>query len=619
MKSRARIGGWGTAVLITGALAATLLGSGRIGHATEASDGSAWLWSRTASEVARVNPDNGQVERRRKVTDARGHRVRLSQNDQNLLIHDLETGRVSSLNLSGLGLSGRLNVGARGDTHLAMGATAAAVIERTSGTVRALDPATLRPVGTPLQLPGPLVGGEFDDDGRLWVAVPQQGTVAALKISAQGAAVARTDEVAEPGRDLALSVLDQGALVLDRGGRDLVVATGDGTRRITAPVPLAGAMVPERTHGALAAVTVPAAGSVVTLGDVEKGGPVLSFPLADPVQEPVVPFAGKVYVPVRETGQVRVYDPAGRQTGALSMPAGRGDLELQVREGNLFINAPGSADAQVVGTDGRARKVGKYPNGQGKGGDRPVAPGGGENSPPLIPAPPVEPVFPDLPVLPPSREEPEEPETPSEPSTPGTTPSPPGRTGPTPKPPRKSVPPVPEMPSARPTTSAPGTKSPTPPRSTTPRPPSTSRPPSTPRPPSTSKPPTSKPPTPKPPKPTPKPTPNPYTPAQVCNASSGGNYYVQRSVGFSGGRVYQLYSNSTKKNCAVTMKTGANVGKGTNVWVRLQEKKGGEVGYDGGTFKYYAGPVFVNASGICVRISGGGSGASVSTGWANCG
>jgi hypothetical protein len=93
---------------------------------------------------------------------------------------------------------------------------------------------------------------------------------------------------------------------------------------------------------------------------------------------------------------------------------------------------------------------------------------------------------------------------------------------------------------------------------------------------------------------------------------------VQRSLSFSGGRVYQLYSASTKKNCAVTMKT-ANVGKGTSVWVRLVEQKGGEVGSDSGTFKYYAGPVYVSAPGVCVRVSGGASGASASSGWANCG
>ncbi|SFQ41065.1 hypothetical protein K8Z49_27465 [Actinomadura madurae] len=606
-KGRSRLGGWGAAGLAVVALAATLFGGGRVGQAVESFDGSAWLWSRTAGEVDRVNPDSGKVEQRREVTDAKGHRVQVTQNDQHLLIHDLDTGRVSSLDLSGLGLSGRLNVGTKDDQHLVMGSSVAAIVGRTTGEVRALDPATLRPVGPVLRLPGPLVGGEFDSAGLLWVGVPGQGTVAALKVSAQGVAVSRTVEVAKPGADLVLSVLDQGALAVDRGGRDLVVATESGARRITAPVPLAGAMVPDRTHGALAVVTVPAAGALVTLGDVGKGGPVLSSPLRDPVQEPAVPFAGKVYIPVRETGQVRIQDPTGRQTGVLSMPEGRGDLVLQVRENNLFVNAPGSPNAQVVDAGGRVRMIGKYPVGPGRGGDRPgrTPPGDG---PPLVEAPPVDPRFPDpvLPDLPPTRI------SPAPPRTEAPTPTPPG--------PERGT-----RPSTAPTTREPRPPSPgggsAAPRPTTskPRPgPTSSKP--------TSKPsskPTSKPsskPKPKPTsKPKPKPTKNPYTPQQVCNSGgSGGDYVVQRSSSFSGGRVYQLYSPSTKKNCAVTMKT-ANVGKGTSVWVRLEKQTGGADGYDSGTFKYYAGPVYVNASGICVRYSGGASGASASAGWGNCG
>lgn len=577
-KARARLGGWGTAVLAAVALVATLLGGGRVGQATESFDGSAWLWSRAAGEVDRVNPDSGKVEQRREVTDARGHRVRVTQNDQHLLIHDLDTGRVSSLDLSGLGLSGRLDVGTKADSHLAMGAAVAAIVDRTSGVVRALDPATLRPAGPVLRLPGPLVGGEFDGAGLLWLAVPGQGTAVALKVSAQGVAVARTVEVARPGGDLVLSVLDQGALVVDRGGRDLVVATEGGARRITAPVPLAGAMVPERTHGALAAVTVPAAGALVTVSDVGKGGQVLSSPLRDPVQEPAVPFAGKVYIPIRETGQVRVQDPSGRQTGVLSMPSGRGDLHLQVRENNLFVNAPGSPNAQVVDAGGRVRLIGKYPVGPGRGGDRPGRTPSGDGPPP-VEAPPVEPRFPDpvIPDLPVRISPPSRPEAP-----------PPTRTRPDH--------------GTRPS-STPRPQSPTPGReSATPRPPAPKPSTSRPRPrPTTSK-------------PKPRPTTNPYTPRQVC----GGDYVVQRSASFSGGRVYLLYSPSTKRNCAVTMKT-ANVGRNTSVWVRLEKKTGGTDGYDSGAFKYYAGPVYVSASGICVRFSGGASGASTSAGWGNCG
>jgi len=135
--------------------------------------------------------------------------------------------------------------------------------------------------------------------------------------------------------------------------------------------------------------------------------------------------------------------------------------------------------------------------------------------------------------------------------------------------------------------------------------------------------PTTRAPAPSPSMPRPKPppasqAPNPYTPTQVCNSGSGGGYKVQRSSSFKGGRIYQLYSATTKKNCAVTMKT-ADVGKGTNVWVRLEEQRGGEVATDRGTFKYYAGQVYVHAPGVCVRYSGGAAGASTSIGWANCG
>ncbi|MEU9845051.1 hypothetical protein AB0C69_38235 [Actinomadura sp. NPDC048032] len=626
--ARSRVGWWAAAALVTVLLLATMLGGGRVGLAVAATDGSAWLWSRTAGEVDRVNPDSGRVEQRRQVTDARGHRVQVTQNDRFLLIHDLDTGRVSSLDLNGLGFSGRLDIGTRGDPHLAMGSNGAALVERTTGAVRALDPATLRPVGPVLQLPGPLVGGEFDDAGLLWVAAPRQGTVLAVKVAAQGPSVVRTAEAAPPDHDLAMTVLDEGALVVDRDGRGLVVATGGGTRRVTTPVSLVGAMVPARTHGALAAVTVPAAGAVVTLGDVRQGGPVRSFPLTDPVQEPAVPFAGKVYLPVRETGQVRVFEPAGRQTGMLSMPAGRGDMELQVREGNLFVNSPGSTDALVVGGDGVARKVGKYPGGPGRGGGRPHKPGGGASSPPPVPAPPADPVFPD----------PFEPDPPSEgpetpPSTPATPPADPRTEAP-----RPSATPGPHLPSprvpsrtptaspsgSRPTTPRPTTSRPTSTRPATPRP-TTTRPtaprPTTPRP-TTPRPTTPRPTTPKPtptkPKPKPTQTRNPYTPAQVCNATAGGNYQVQRSSSFAGGRIYQLYSASTKKNCAVTMKT-ADIGKATNVWVRLQSQNGGKVASDNGSFKYYAGPVFVLAPGDCVRYSGGASGASASAGWGNCG
>ncbi|TNY37318.1 serine/threonine protein kinase [Thermomonospora catenispora] len=117
---------------------------------------------------------------------------------------------------------------------------------------------------------------------------------------------------------------------------------------------------------------------------------------------------------------------------------------------------------------------------------------------------------------------------------------------------------------------------------------------------------------------TPRPErPNPYTPQAVCNAGGhGGGFYVQRSSGFPGGTVYQLY-NGSGYNCAVTIKT-RDVGEATRVWVRLEAQNGSSHS-DSGSFRYYAGPVYVSAKGVCVRYFGGTDAGSAGAPWGNCG
>ncbi len=100
-----------------------------------------------------------------------------------------------------------------------------------------------------------------------------------------------------------------------------------------------------------------------------------------------------------------------------------------------------------------------------------------------------------------------------------------------------------------------------------------------------------------------------YTATQVC----GSGYYVQRSMAVAGGRVYQLYSNGTKKNCAVMLKS-KNVGRPTSVSVWIQAQGGSRV-TDSGSFSWYAGPVYVYAPGKCVRVGSG----SYTSSYANCG
>ncbi|GAA4241388.1 hypothetical protein GCM10022254_70020 [Actinomadura meridiana] len=106
---------------------------------------------------------------------------------------------------------------------------------------------------------------------------------------------------------------------------------------------------------------------------------------------------------------------------------------------------------------------------------------------------------------------------------------------------------------------------------------------------------------------------NKYTPQQACNSGGhGGGYYIQRSLRVSGGIAYLLYNSSTY-NCAVTIKT-QKVGTKSRVSVWIQ-KKGSSSIADGGSFAWYAGPVYVKAPNTCVRFGGNGGTAP----YGNCG
>lgn len=107
---------------------------------------------------------------------------------------------------------------------------------------------------------------------------------------------------------------------------------------------------------------------------------------------------------------------------------------------------------------------------------------------------------------------------------------------------------------------------------------------------------------------------NPYSPVQLC----GGDFRVQRSMPFTGGETFQLYSAATGENCVVTMKT-ADLGRSTKVTATI-EVQGLPRKTDTGMFEFYAGPVKLPGKGKCVRFEG--ATATGSTGvvaWSNCG
>ncbi|MEV6864890.1 hypothetical protein AB0M44_28270 [Streptosporangium subroseum] len=96
---------------------------------------------------------------------------------------------------------------------------------------------------------------------------------------------------------------------------------------------------------------------------------------------------------------------------------------------------------------------------------------------------------------------------------------------------------------------------------------------------------------------------NPYTPERVCGA---GFTQIHSSLLKSGrdtfGRVYLMYNRSTGYNCVVSIKTVFY--RTATRTVATLTVKGGKSKTDVGNFKYYAGPVKVNARGKCVSYWG---------------
>jgi hypothetical protein len=94
--------------------------------------------------------------------------------------------------------------------------------------------------------------------------------------------------------------------------------------------------------------------------------------------------------------------------------------------------------------------------------------------------------------------------------------------------------------------------------------------------------------------------------ASIC----GSGYSPDATFGLQGGTVYVAYNGYT--DCAVNIKT-VDVGTPTDTWVYIGYDGTGTGGYggnqgdgmDSGSFSYYAGPVYVDAPGVCIEVAGG--------------
>ncbi|MEQ4299844.1 fibronectin type III domain-containing protein [Plantactinospora sp. B6F1] len=397
-RRRTRIRGGLVTIATVAALAAamglTVLGLGAADNAVASFDASSWLWSTARSEVARVNGVTGRVDTRVQIPQGRNHRMQVVQTDRLLILRDLNTGQVSSLDLATLQIIATTSTTAGIGVNVALHEDAAFVVDAVQGIVRQLDPRSLTPVGEQIHYPPGITGGEFDGTGRLWVAVPSEGTVSAItaaKLPASdsggtGGSVSPeqvfNDAVADPSHDLTISTLDDGVAVLDRTTNTLTTLRGGDKQPVKLPLTGPGAM-PPRTTGLRVPVTVLDDRNIV-VADNGTVGQQFRVPGAGTRLSPAVAWADRFYCADEDTGTVYSFDPTGKLLEKIEIPGANGPLELEVRENHLFINAPNSAVARVIDDKHQVKEVDKYAN-DVLGGDPPP------NPPP--PPPPPKPVI----------------------------------------------------------------------------------------------------------------------------------------------------------------------------------------------------------------------------------
>ncbi|WBB50225.1 fibronectin type III domain-containing protein [Verrucosispora sp. WMMA2044] len=394
-RSRSRVRGGlvtvGTVLALLAAMGLTVLGLGSADNAVANYDASSWLWSAARGELARVNGVTARVDTRMEVPAARRHPMQVTQTDRLLVLRDLNTGQISALDLATLQITATTPTTPGLGVSVALHEDAAFVVDAVQGVVRQLDPRSLAPVGEPVRYPPGITGGAFDGEGRLWVAVPAEGTVSAITPavlpseaadSPVGSPRVQTYDVAEASHELVVSTLDDGVAVLDRTAGALVTVVAGTTRRTALASTLTGpGILPVRTSGPVVPVTVPGQRQVHAIGD---GGEVRSFTVPGDGDRlgPAVAWAGRFYCADEAAGTVYAFDATGQLTDTIRGRWG-GPLELEVRENYLFINAPEAATARVVDDSHQVREVDKYAN-DVLGGDPPP-------EPPPPPPPPKKP------------------------------------------------------------------------------------------------------------------------------------------------------------------------------------------------------------------------------------
>ncbi|MFI1995278.1 fibronectin type III domain-containing protein [Actinoplanes sp. NPDC020271] len=377
----------GTVLALAAGLGATVLGLANADEAVASYDAASWVWSKGKGEISRVNGVTAKIDTRVDVGQARGHSLEVSQSDRFVILRDVNTGAIGSMDLKELQAFWNQQSSPGIGVSVALHDDSAFVVDSVQGKVQQVDPKTLQAIGQAVSFPPGITGGDFDGKGRLWIVAPSEGTATAISpapASTQGPAGdprrVRTEQVGGASHDFAMTTLDDGIAVLDRTTNELSRVGDTATTKATLPLSGPGVLAPH-TDGNTVAVTVPATREVIGVDPQGAIKAKFTVPGSESQLQPAIAWEGFYYAADADGGTVHVFDQGGTQQKPITFDRPGGSVELDVRENYLFINAPGSPVAQVVDNQHGVRPVDKYAD-DVLGGDPPPV-----KTPPVIPPP----------------------------------------------------------------------------------------------------------------------------------------------------------------------------------------------------------------------------------------
>ena len=359
-----------------------LIGSGMSTSLLAVLPGGAWLASTVKGEIVLADGASGNGVARAVVPGTKGTKMSVVHRGGFACVRsEATTGEVSVNCVDDATFDGAGTTKVKASEEIVRTGDAAYMIEAAKGRVRNLDTSSLAPVGEALTFDAPITATP-DDDGRLLVVELESS----MSFVVSGGQASEPVRVGTKKGDLFPSLVNgEFAVVAQADSQVTVFSDGTVDRRVELPGGLLSVLVPSEVEGTELAMLSRGKSpvEVVTLHLGTGKGRRVRVRGVLPRASSVYSTSAGLFVPDVGSGKVTMVNTRSGATNVvdLGIGKGQGNIEMFVKDDQLWANNPNGSKAVVIDSQGKKREVNKYdPAIKG------VDPGWAEDPAPVAPA-----------------------------------------------------------------------------------------------------------------------------------------------------------------------------------------------------------------------------------------